>query len=278
MRRPVPSRRQRRRYQTPHDPGTSAADAEPAADEPAEDSRFAPAKWIATTVAAAVVGSAAAYFGPPAWQRLRQVTGSPTLQVTVLFDEQFDSALSGNVRGEHIWPVPAAEVPHDATPAQARDLGAVDADSTLVRLNFRSSYPAPVTIQQIAVDVDKAPPLRGTWSTGGQGGAADVRFLAVDLDEERVRWVDADLEPIDPLTIYVTDSEEENVDLLATATRCYCRWTLRVTYTTAGQPPASVTVPAPGIGQFRTSSTQAAAVTRDGTCTESPVAGPPLCP
>jgi hypothetical protein len=195
----------------------------------------------------------------------------------VLYPHQFDSALEAEHREEFIWPMSQSAVPPDADRADAADAEAADAATTLIRLNFHSSFAKRVTIQQIAVNVNQSRPLRGTWVTGDQGGGANVRFLLADLDRETVEWVNGAREPIRPLTIFVDDTEEENVDLLATARACYCRWTIEVTYTVAGSEPDALTVRPPDGPVFRTSSTIAAAQSRPDGCTESPVPGPRLC-
>ncbi len=244
-------------------------------DGPPRVTRFV--TWVAVTVGSLLLAWAVGTFAPELWDSARQAGGAENLEVTVLYPHQVDSALEGEHREEFIWPMSQSAVPADADRADAVEAGAADAATTLVRLNFHSSFAKRVTIQQIAVNVDRSEPMRGTWITGDQGGGANVRFLLADLDRGTVEWVNAARHPIRPLTIYVDDTEEENVDLLATATECYCRWTIEVTYTVAGSEPEALTVRPPHGSVFRTSSTTAAAQSRPDGCAESPVPGPPLC-
>lgn len=230
-------------------------------------------------VATALVGWGVGSFAPSAWKAVRQVAGTETLGVTVLFPEQFDSALETMTTNQYVWPVARADVPAYSSPEEARRLGAVDAGTTLVRLAFRSTFEDRITIQQLDIDVDESPPVRGVWVTGDQGGVVDVRHLRADLDRSQVGWVGADGEAIAPVTTYVDKDAEQNLDLLATARNCDCRWTIRVTYTAGPAKPALLVVTPPGADHFRTSSTNASAISNVsvGTCVEPPTAGPVMC-
>jgi len=235
--------------------------------------------WLSVALPPLLLGWAVNHFVPGIWDSVRGLGGAETLEVAVLFPDEFDSPLEADTRGELIWPMSRSQIPENATREEAYGLGAVDASTTLLRLNLRSSFPERVTIQQIAVDVERDDPLRGIWVTGDMGGDANVRYMQADLDEGTVGWVDDKGEPIPPLPIYVSETEEENVDLLARASDCYCRWTIELTYTVAGSSPRTVTVRPPGGDEFHTSGTSAAATVNISinSCTESSEPGPRLC-
>lgn len=254
-------------------PAASRADAFP---------RFSPKRallWLSVALPPLLLAWSVNNFAPGLWDSLRGLGGAETLEVTVLFPETFDSPLEAEHRGELIWPMSSSQIPENATREEAADLGAADASTTLVRLNLRSSFSERVTVQQVAVDVERDRPLRGAWVTGDMGGDASVRYLRANLDDGTVGWFDAGGKPIPPIPIYVGADEEENVDLLATASGCDCRWVIEITYTVAGDPGQTVTVRPPGQSEFRTSGISAAASVNlsTGTCTESPTPGPRLC-
>jgi hypothetical protein len=236
-------------------------------------------KWAAGALVPLLLAWAVNYFAPDAWRSVQRLAGAESLEVTVLHAEQFDSELHLQHRGEFIWPTPRSSIPPDATPGEARDRGAVDAGSTLVRLNLRSSFPERVTIQRVGVNVHRSAPLRGTLvsTAGDSGGVANLSFLFASLDEGTVQWVDGDLQPVSPLVIYVDESEEENLDILAIADECYCEWTIEISYVVGGSELQQVTVNPPSTEFFATSAGAAAAIWDRDSCRESPEPGPALC-
>lgn len=229
------------------------------------------------SVVSALVVSLVAYFTPGLWERVTRLQDDTDLAVTVLFDDQFDTP-TGAVEGEHVWPMAANVIPRGSTPADALTHGAADAETTLIRLNVRGTSQTKVTIHKIDVVVTRRdPPLRGVWVTGDQGGGANVRYLHADLDRETLGWSDQDGVDIGPISVYVTDTEEENFDILAQTETCDCHWRVRLTYTVADRQPRSVTIGRPDGRDLRTTSLSNAAVLRPEGCREPTVPGPPLC-
>jgi hypothetical protein len=192
---------------------------------------------------------------------------------------QFDSPVADYGPDGPVWAAPFSDVPRDLALVEAAKRGAIDANSSLVRLNLRGSGPERITVQRVRVVVsERNRPLRGVFFPAERGGNAELRFMRADLDTGKILWVNEALEPVPPKAVFVTDREEENIDLVAVTDSCDCRWHLELTYTADGKTGTSV-VRAPGGKDFRTTSTRDAAVVEPGTdiCRESPVAGPPLC-
>ncbi|WP_286931435.1 MULTISPECIES: hypothetical protein [Aeromicrobium] len=249
-------------------------------------------KVIAAGLASIVAAWAVSYFGPGIWSQAQEVAGRDPLQVTVLQSDEFDSMVEADHRGEHVWPPEAPEVKtHAAAHIAARGgeaameaVGApvvYDAATTLFRLQLRAATDEPVTIHQFAVKMqDRQPPLAGYWFTGDKGGAADVSYLAVSLDDEKVVWLD----PVtgresQPKSLEVTRSDLEFVDVLARATACACSWRLELTYSTADGERGRIEV-APGPGEddvFRTTGLDAAAVVHLPYGCTPPAGSPDLC-
>ena len=191
-------------------PGHSESEPEVAPPQNGTDSRRKPLIWFAAAIATAVLGWAVTYFAPGAWEGVKRLGDETDLRVSVLFSEQFDSPAEADSSGQFIWPMPAREIPEDATPAVTRTRGAADAESTLIRINVRGTSTKRVTVQRVeVVTVRRDRPLRGVWRTGDQGGVVTVRYLTANLDTGQITWSDDTKKPIGPIAVYVTDTEEE---------------------------------------------------------------------
>lgn len=252
-------------------------------------------KVIAAGLASIVAAWAVSYFGPGLWSSVRDATGRDPLQVTVLATDEFDSMVEAEHRDEHVWPPGAPDVRQhaqehiageggEAAMEQEDAAGAFDAGTTMFRLQLRAATDDPVTIHQFTVRVsERDRPLAGYWFTGDKGGVADVSYLSVSLDEERVAWRD----PVsgaetEPKTLEVTSSDLEFVDVLASAHDCACSWQLDLAYSTADGERGHVVV-GPGTAEgeeadvFRTTGLGAAAVVHSPYGCTPPTAAPDLC-
>jgi hypothetical protein len=220
----------------------------------------------------------------------------PDLLVRALHRPQFDSPMLQASSGEHIWPMSQKDLPEDRFGSgrheelefeasseldwkTGRKYDAADAETTAVRLNVRGSSSQKVTIHKVTVRViSRKPPLRGVWETGPKGGDVPVRYLTADLDQGKIQWIDSGGHSIGPKPIYVTDVEEENLDILASTKQCDCRWVVDITYTVAGGEPQVLSVTNSDGKPWRTSgTTNAAEVYAHGDCKESPKPGASLC-
>jgi len=112
--------------------------------------------------------------------------------------------------------------------AWAHKLGAVDAYTTLVRMKIsgRSSTPVILNDLRITVISRRAPPDAWLISYLGLGSAQGVRYFDVNLD--RRAPVATYVGKRNPLPLRVTDTDVEVIDLLASALRCDCRWTIKL--------------------------------------------------
>lgn len=226
---------------------------------------------VAIAVCGVLLATAGTYFGTQMWDAARRAAGEDSLTVRVLYAGEFSSPLHALGGTEIIWEKRASDIPHYSSRAEARDLGAVDVSATLVRLNLSSTFTERVTIQRIAVNVERRePPLRGVWVKGDKGGVADVRYIGIDLEQGTTEWTDGMGDPIPPMTIYVDGNTEENVDILAEARNGQYQWNLELTYTVGGGEPQMLIVSPPEAEVFTTSSLENASVLNvsTDTCTE----------
>ena len=100
-----------------------------------------------------------------------------------------------------------------------------------------------------------------------------------DLDSGRLEWSDGRGGLVGPISVFVTNREEENFDIVARTQTCDCRWVIEFTYTVQGSQPRILSVSAPDGRPLHTSATANAAVLNYSvkTCEESPLPGPTLC-
>lgn len=273
--------------------GTSSKTAIPAA--PAEGkpitrkSRWSLLGKAGIAFASLIVAWAVPFFAPSVWQGISDATGREQLLVTVLEASDFQSEAHALHSGRQVIPRSLSEVqrvPASERAAWQRSVGAVDAESTLIRLIIRGTSDRRVTIQRVSVEVTRRDvPLTGLVISGDSGGVADPRYLRADLDTGDVRWSDADGSPIGPSTVFVTDRDEELLDLIAFTKGgepndegCDCRWLVRLTYTVEGGEVKHLLVGPEAGGTFRTTAVSRAADwnVSTGTCTDVPSL-PVLC-
>jgi hypothetical protein len=121
--------------------------------------------------------------------------------------------------------------------AWSHKLGGVDLGATRIRLAVTGLSEGGVEIEQMRAHVLKPTkkPLGGTPLLCPSGGEAAVRAIRIDLDSPN------------PLAYYVTHSrrrpfaftfkkgETEDLDVVATTKKCYCRWYLELRERVAGK-------------------------------------------
>jgi hypothetical protein len=245
----------------------SPAKPKPQEAKPEEPQKKSRKRQIATTVAipvavaalGAVVSASILNISTNGVKATRALISPPAPKIAVLTMGQFDSPVADYGPDGPVWAAPFSDVPRDLSFVEAAKHGAIDANSSLVRLNLRGSGPERITVQKVRVVVSaRNRPLRGVFFPAERGGNAELRFMRADLDTGKIVWVNEALEPVPPKAIFVTDREEENIDLVAVTDSCDCRWHLELTYTADGKTGTSV-VRAPGGKDFRTTSTRRSA-------------------
>ena len=179
-------------------------------------------------------------------------------------------------------PVDVLEAGQSAFYDWARQNGGVPGQEQPFRLTLRGRTGEPVIIDAIRpVLVDRRDPLEG-WFTHDRGcGGVEVRNARIDLDAESPTIVfttpgsDAEAEPEEQLalTLQVTASDVEVIDVLAVTRRSDVRWRLEVLYSAAnengvlvvgdGARPFEVTALAAGRAQFYRRAFPAAKLVRE---------------
>ena len=234
-----------------------------------------------------ILAWAVPYFGPDIVQKFRAASGQDFLSVTVLTADQFRSDAHVDHTGLPVVNRPLSEL-KAATPREDKKYPGEwpDAGTTLIRLVLRGAVSAQVTIQQISVVVtQRNPPAPGILITGDKGAGVIPRYVQANLDTEEVSWSDEEGRPIGPLSLRVSENEEELVDLLAftegypaDGKGCDCYWRVELAYTVDGGEPKVRSIGAPGGGDFRTTSLARATVWNVSTETCEDVPGlPTLC-
>lgn len=231
-------------------------------------------KKIVAVVMSLLAAWAVPYFAPGIWNSLkRNVGGVGDISVTVLTADQFDSRLLSN--RELVVPRSLAEVA-DARQRMNREeyirwgrsSGGVDGGSTAVRLVLRGTTPERVTIQKISATVTrKEQPVEGLFVISEKGGAVTPHHMSVHLESGSSTWYDAQGKPTDPATFWVSNQEEEVVDVVGYAgpsspaeSGFDCYWTIEITYSDGRSSPRTINVGPPGGGTFRTSAVGRASV------------------
>ena len=122
----------------------------------------------------------------------------------------------------------------------ARQLGAVDATVTLLRVTIQGRDDAPVTLQGLSVVVtNRKPPPRGSnLSYTGLGSAVNPDTVMVDLDEEvpTVTYIDERRNEQRSFTFSVSRTDVQVLNILAGTSTCDCSWIIKLKYTYAGEP------------------------------------------
>jgi hypothetical protein len=199
---------------------------------------------IGAIVGSALLAWAVAQFAPALWEEASERTGlaPASLQVEVVMDPDLIETAGGLYNPEFIVQRSIAEVgpPPNGDDEQgryrwAKEMGAVDAFATVLRLVIRGRSESPVTLHGLEVEVvERRPPLPGTLLTySGQGAGQDVRHFTVQLDKEpsTVKYVtDEGAEEV-PFPYRVSQTELEVFDIFAYSLQDYVEWRLRLAYT-----------------------------------------------
>lgn len=127
----------------------------------------------------------------------------------------------------------------------AKQMGGIDATSTVLRLVIRARTPKPVILNSLDVEkVAERPPLDGTLlSYFGQGSGQPVRYFDIDLDRDPAKVehiVKGSDRPTEPFPYRVTDGEVEVFDILASTLKSDIKWRLVLHYTSAGKSGAMI--------------------------------------
>ncbi|MFN2507059.1 MAG: toll/interleukin-1 receptor domain-containing protein, partial [Acidimicrobiales bacterium] len=138
---------------------------------------------------------------------------------------RLERGADGNQKGRWAW---------------ARQLGAVDATETLIRVTIQGRDDAPVILQGVeAVVVDRKPPPAGAnLSYTGLGSAVTPDTLFIDLDGNppAVTYVDETLQEQRSFTFSVSRTDVQVLNILAGTGECDCSWVVKLKYTFAGRP------------------------------------------
>jgi hypothetical protein len=124
----------------------------------------------------------------------------------------------------------------------ARQNGGVPGQEQALRITIRGRGPEPVIIDGIRARVlEMGEPLSG-WFTHDRGcGGVDVRNAVIDLDEEPPSIAFSNVgderpdEELLALTLSVTSSDVEVIDILAETRLSDVKWELEVLYSAAGE-------------------------------------------
>jgi hypothetical protein len=117
--------------------------------------------------------------------------------------------------------------------------GGVRAQEDAFRIVLRGREESPVIVNGLAARVLATRTPRSGWFNGweGCGAAVDTRQVHIDLNRKppSTTWYDKDGEKIDPLTLQVSVTDHEVIDVYAYTSRVEVEWVLEVSYTSAGK-------------------------------------------
>jgi hypothetical protein len=109
----------------------------------------------------------------------------------------------------------------------ARQMGAIDADSTLVRVTVEGRSDRPIQLKELKVNVlERRAPSTGTHITcPGRGERPEIRAVSVTLDQlqPKATTSNQDGTPI-PFLFNLTRGQLEVFDITALAPDCECTW------------------------------------------------------
>jgi hypothetical protein len=121
----------------------------------------------------------------------------------------------------------------------ARRQGGIRAQEDAFRIVLRGREESPVIINGLAGRVLATRTPHSGWFNGwdGCGAAVDTRQVDIDLNRKppSTTWYDENGEKIDPLTLQVSATDHEVIDVYAYTSRVEVEWVLEVSYTSAGK-------------------------------------------
>lgn len=201
-------------------------------------------KVVAALTAFGVLSAIGAYYVPGVLDRVGVLFGRMPLTVSVAFPPSYTSESFFSP----MWLVPLApgSTPSDAPRESAAQLehwqsahGVMGQDESL-RLTISGTDDRPVILQSITpVVLSRSDPMPG-WFTSDRGcGGVDVREARVNLDTDPATVTFDDGEtPATPqaaLTLQVSRTDVEVIDVVATSHRSTVEWALDITYTSDGR-------------------------------------------
>jgi hypothetical protein len=121
----------------------------------------------------------------------------------------------------------------------ALEHGGVIAGDQAVRVVLRGRESSPVIVNGLAARILSTQQPRSGWFNAwdGCGAAVDTREIHVDLSRSppSTTWYDENGREMRPLTLQVTSTDHEVIDVFAHTTREEVQWVLEVSYTSAGK-------------------------------------------
>ena len=121
----------------------------------------------------------------------------------------------------------------------ARRQGGVRTQEDAFRIVLRGREESPVIVNGLTAHVLSTRTPRSGWFNGwdGCGAAVDTRQVHFELERKppSATWYDKNGEEIDPLTLQVSATEHEVIDVFAYTFREEVEWVLEVSYTSAGK-------------------------------------------
>jgi hypothetical protein len=116
--------------------------------------------------------------------------------------------------------------------------GVIARDQT-VRVVLRGRESSPVIVNGLAARILSTKAPRPGWFNAwdGCGAAVDTREIHVDLSRNppSTTWYDKDGNEMSPLTLQVSSTDHEVIDIFAHTAREEVQWVLEVSYTSAGK-------------------------------------------
>jgi hypothetical protein len=113
--------------------------------------------------------------------------------------------------------------------------GGVPAEDTYLRLVLQGKHSAAVLVSSLrARIVQRRAPLAGTPLVCPSAGAAEVRFVQLDLDKRPAVGVYAELTENmsvvrrKPVAFTLKENETEVFDIWASTKHCYCKWIMEL--------------------------------------------------
>lgn len=207
---------------------------------------------IAAAIAAAFLASIGAGIGARALTGAESVTkkalsgSSAPIRIRVMPP---DTVLASGPIGRY-YVVPKSEVssPTDLDPAELRGNNtldnplnsafaqrhhAVEGSPQSVSLQLRGTSDEPVTINAIKIHVvGRTAPIKGWYAISGGCGELAVKTALVDLDspQPEAHFLDKLGAPNEPVTLFVTRTDIEQIELQATTRKGMVDWTAEVFY------------------------------------------------
>jgi hypothetical protein len=113
------------------------------------------------------------------------------------------------------------------------------AEDQALRVVLRGRESSPVIVNGLTASIVSTQEPRSGWFNAwdGCGGVVDTRQVHIDLSRNppSTTWYDKDGKEVGPLTLQVTSTDHEVIDIFAHTAREEVQWVLEVSYTSAGK-------------------------------------------